>query len=376
VIVMTAAARGPQPLVDHHCHGLVQRDLDRAAIERLLNEGSGRAPSGTSVFDSMLGLALRRHCAPVLDLDPFADVDSYVRRRQELGHQEVARRMLAASGVTTFVVDTGFVPEPVTGPDELGELAGGADAHEIIRLERLAEQLIAEPEGTADFAARFGARLAESAAVGAKSIAAYRVGLMLPESKPTDDALAVALARIEQESDGTFRLADPVVTAWLAWTAVEAAMPLQFHVGYGDSDVDLLDCDPLHLTGFLRATQERGVPVLLLHNYPFHRHAAYLAQVFDHVYMDVGLAVHNTGTLSRTLVAEVLELVPFGKLLYSSDAFGLAELYLLGSQLFLDGLTSVLDELARMGALTSSDADRVIGLVTHVNARRVYQLGP
>jgi hypothetical protein len=86
--------------------------------------------------------------------------------------------------------------------------------------------------------------------------------------------------------------------------------------------------------------------------------------------------VHNTGTLSRTLVAEVLELVPFGKLLYSSDAFGLAELYLLGSQLFLDGLTSVLDELARMGALTSSDADRVIGLVTHVNARRVYQLGP
>ncbi len=373
---MTTAARGPQPLVDHHCHGLVLRDLDRVGLEALLNEGSGQAPSGTSVFDSMLGLALRRHCAPVLDLDPFADVDSYVRRRRELGHEEVARRMLAASGVTTFVVDTGFVPEPVTGPDQLAQLAGGADAHEVIRLEQLTEQLLAEPEGTADFVARFGARLAESAAVGAKSIAAYRVGLALPATKPTDDGLATALARIEREADGTIRVADPVVTAWLAWTAVEAGMPLQFHVGYGDSDIDLLDCDPLHLTGFLRATEDRGVPVLLLHNYPFHRHAAYLAQVFDHVYMDVGLAVHNTGALSRTLIAEALELVPFGKLLYSSDAFGLAELYLLGSHLFLDGLTSVLDELARAGALTSSDADRVIALVTHENARRVYRLGP
>ena len=40
------------------------------------------------------------------------------------------------------------------------------------------------------------------------------------------------------------------------------------------------------------------MPVLLLHNYPFQRHAGYLAQVFDHVHLDVGLAVHNTGALA------------------------------------------------------------------------------
>jgi len=37
------------------------------------------------------------------------------------------------------------------------------------------------------------------------------------------------------------------------------------------------------------------VPILLLHNYPFHREAAYLAQVFEHVFVDVGLATHNAG---------------------------------------------------------------------------------
>ena len=40
--------------------------------------------------------------------------------------------------------------------------------------------------------------------------------------------------------------------------------------------------------------------------------------------------MHNTGALSDAVVRESLELVPFGKMLYSSDAFGLAELYYLG----------------------------------------------
>ena len=127
---------------------------------------------------------------------------------------------------------------------------------------------------------------------------------------------------------------------------------MQLHVGYGDSDLDLLDCDPLRLTAFLRATEERGVPVLLLHNYPYHRNAAYLAQVFDHVFLDLGLGTHNTGALSPALYRETLELAPFGKLLFSTDAYGLAELYLLGTLLFRSGLGGVLDELVAAGDMT------------------------
>jgi predicted TIM-barrel fold metal-dependent hydrolase len=151
-------------------------------------------------------------------------------------------------------------------------------------------------------------------------------------------------------------------------------MPLQFHVGYGDGDVDLADCDPLLLTPFLRATAPGGIPVLLLHNYPFHRHAAYLAQVFDHVFVDVGLATHNTGALSAGLLRETLELAPFGKLLFSSDAFGLAELYHLGALLFRRGLAAVLGRLVADGEMAAADADRVGALVARENARRVYRL--
>jgi uncharacterized protein len=367
------------PLVDHHCHGVVTTDLDRAAFEELMNESPGPSPLGTTVFDSMLGLAIRRWCAPVLDLEPHASPEAYLARRAALGIGEVNRRLVGAAGVETFLVDTGLTPELLTSPAELAELAGPAPAvgHEVVRLEAVAAAVLTSGAAPAEFAEAVRAALAEArdgGAVGAKSIAAYRVGLRLPPAPPSADALVAALDRVRPDDTGAYRVAEPVVNGWLAWTAVELGMPLQFHVGYGDSDVDLAECDPLLLTPFLRATAARGAPVLLLHNYPFHRHAAYLAQVFPHVFVDVGLATHNSGALSVALLRETLELAPFGKLLFSSDAFGLAELYHLGALLFRRGLAAVLGRLVGDGEMAAADADRVGALVARENAYRAYRL--
>jgi hypothetical protein len=271
--------------------------------------------------------------------------------------------------VATLLVDTGIGPDALTPMPELAALAGGT-AHEIVRLEHLAEQVL--QAGTEDFAGEVTSRLSAArsgGAVGAKSIAAYRVGLELPAAKPSADDVGRALAGV----DAT-RVADRTVSAWLAHTAVELGLPLQFHVGYGDRDLDLLACDPLRLTAFLRSTEERGVPVLLLHNWPYHRQAAYLAQVFDHVFMDLGLTIHNTGALSTGVLRETLEVVPFGKLLFSSDAYGLAELYLLGSLLFRRAMSTVLGELVAAGEAGVEDAAYVARLVGRQNAQRAYAL--
>ncbi|MDQ6686493.1 MAG: amidohydrolase [Actinomycetota bacterium] len=360
-------------LVDHHCHGLVQRDLDRPGFEAMLNEASGPSQLGTSLFDSMLGLAVRRWCAPVLDLPEHASAGDYLGRRSELGAAEVNSRFVAAAGIEEFLVDTGLDVQPLCSPTDLASMCGGT-AHEILRLESLGEEVLASGVPREDFGSLVGSRLRDTSAVGAKSIAAYRTGLRLPARQPTEDELVAALVKVQPSPSGAFRIADPVVNGWLAWAAIEAGLPLQFHVGYGDSDVDLLDCDPLQLTAFLRATAEREVPVLLLHNYPFHRNAAYLAQVFDHVFLDLGLTTHNTGALSSHVIRETLELAPFGKLLFSSDAYGLAELYYLGALLFRRGLGSVLGSLLDSGDLTTDDAIHLGELVARDNARRAYRL--
>ena len=365
-----------QPLVDHHCHGVLCRDADEATLESMLNEGTG--VRGGSPFDSQAGFAFRRLCPPVLDLPPHAEMADYVSRRAELGATEVSKRFLQAAGVSVLCVDTGFTPEPLTSLAELGGLAG-ATAHEIVRLERVAEDVAAAGVGPAGFADAVRSALATrtASAVGVKSIAAYRTGLELRAERPSDAEVAAAaedwLAGRTPES-GPPRLANETLARFLVWCGVDLGLPVQFHVGYGDSDVDLHRCNPLLLTPLLRAIEPTGVPVMLLHNYPFHREAGYLAQVFSHVYVDAGLATHNLGARAPALLAEALELAPYGKFLYSSDAFGLPELYYLSAALFRRALSDFL----RTGLEEDLYSERTVVRLTRMlcadNAKRAYQL--
>jgi predicted TIM-barrel fold metal-dependent hydrolase len=322
------------------------------------------------LFDTQAGLAVRRWCAPLLDLPAHVDPDTYIERRAELGADEVNRRLVSAAGITDFVVDTGFLGDVLTGPDELAALGGGR-GHEIVRLEQVAEGVA----GSSDYIRAFRDQLAERAehAVGFKSVAAYRIGLDLDPDPPSDGEVRAAADAWARSGDA--RLADRTLIRFGIWTALEHGLPLQFHVGYGDNDVDLLRCDPLQLTALLRATQDRGVPIMLLHNYPFHRNAAYLAQVFDHVFVDVGLAMQNVGPAgARRVVGELLELAPFGSVLFSTDAFGVAELYVTSTALFRQALTAVLDEGIRDQAWTTADAERFARMIGADNARRAYRL--
>jgi uncharacterized protein len=365
-----------QALIDHHCHGvLLARAADEATLESMLTEGTGWP--GGSVFDSRAGLAFRRLCPPVLGLPPHAEIGDYVARRAELGATEVSKRFLVAAGVSVLCVDSGFTPEPLTSPAELGDLAG-ATAHEIVRLERVAEDVAAAGVGAAAFADAVRSALATrtASAVGVKSIAAYRTGLDLRAERPPDSEVAAAARRwLASRRSGPPRLADETLQRFLIWCGVDLRLPVQFHVGYGDSDVDLHRCNPLLLTPLLRAIQPTGVPVMLLHNYPYHREAGYLAQVFPHVYVDAGLATHNLGARAPALLAEALELAPFGKFLYSSDAFGLPELHYLGATLFRSALSAFLRTGLNEDLYSERTVVRLSRMLCADNAKRAYQLG-
>jgi len=364
-------------LVDHHCHGVLRRGLDRIGFEEMLTEGHSTGAIGGSVFDSQIGFAVRRWCAPVLDLHPGADPSAYLGRRDELGPGEVTRRFLNSAGLGALCVDTGYLPEPLLAPVEL-EAAAGAAAYTVVRLETVAERVAQSGTSAAEFADAVRTQLAEETktAVAVKSIAAYRVGLALGDTRPADTEVAAAAGRwLAAVEDGSpVRLADELLHRFLIWCGIDARMPTQIHVGYGDADINLHQCDPSLLTDLLRALQPTGVPVILLHNYPFHREAGYLAQVFRTVFIDVSLATHNVGWRSGALIAETLELAPFGKVLYASDAFGLPELYYLGSVLFRRGLAQALRIGVDEESWSHQDAARIAQLIGVENACRVYAI--
>ena len=362
------------PLIDHHCHGIVRGDLDRPSFESLITESNEPAPPGTTYFDSPLGLAIRRWCAPVLDLEPFASPEAYVGQRARLGAAEVNARMLRGADIGAFLVDTGYSPPGALGPDEIAALGGGA-AGRVVRLEAVAAQVAATAPSAADYGERYAAELDGQAreAVALKSIIAYRHGLDFDPDPPGSPDVTGAAGRWLREGG---RLTDPVLLRHALWTGVRTArergLPIQFHTGYGDPDIDLRRANPLLLRGFLEAV--RPVPVILLHCYPYQREAGHLAAVYPHVHTDVGLAVNYTAAGSARVLAEFLELAPFHKILFSTDAFGLAELYHLGALLFRRGLEHVIGAWVSRGECSSGDADRIARMVGAGNARRLYRV--
>jgi hypothetical protein len=365
-------------LVDHHVHGTTRREVDAETFASLITESDRPSAHGVSQWDSQVGFAIRRWCAPLLELPPHCPPDAYLRRRAELGLDEVNRRFLRACGVDEWLIDTGFGADQVLGLDEM-RTATGASCREIVRLEAIAERLAGEGVTAASYAAAFAAAVdtaSKAGAVGAKTIMAYRSSFDIDLTLPSSSAVEAAAGRwlAEAEHTATTRLVDPTLIAFGIWTALAAGLPLQVHVGLGDTDLDLHRVNPLLLTNLFRDSEPLGAPILLLHCWPYHREAGYLAQMFPHAYFDLGLALNFAGVQSRQLVAESLEVAPFGKQLFSSDAWGPAELHYLGALLWRRSVTSVIGSWVESGDWSEADAVRVVQLIGADNARRVYRL--
>jgi uncharacterized protein len=367
-------------LVDHHCHGVVTTDLDRAGFEAFISESFLPAAPSTSHFDSPIGLAVRRWCAPVLDLEAFAAPDVYVARRLELGGEEVARRLLAEAGLGELLIDTGFRTDEVDGLDEMRTISG-VPVHEIVRLEAVAETVAASGVSASEYPSAYAAALDEATreAVGLKSIVAYRGGFAFDPDPPEEaEVVRAAGAFLDTAESGRPRLTEQVLLRFGIWTGVhlaqERGLPLQFHVGWGDPDLELHLTNPTLLTLLIRQLAGLEVNVALLHCYPFHREAGYLAAMYPNVVFDVGSALHYLGPSSGRLMAEAMEVAPFSKLLFSSDAFGVAELYYLGTMLHRRAIREVLDGWIAQDHCDVATAERITEAVGRGNAQRIYPL--
>jgi predicted TIM-barrel fold metal-dependent hydrolase len=370
------------PIIDQHCHGFyrVQRPDDLTDWHQHFTESRDQSMFGDMTASSLFYGRMVRRLAEFFDCPPTDE--AILEKRSRHAPLDLIRMLLQAGHIGTLVIDTGYPPADALIPNgEIGEL-GACRVAVLLRLEILMQQLIIEHAELDMVIESLGAALSDiraSGYAGLKSIVAYRTGLNIGWWERSDAQEAFALAR-KSIVDGSFRLAHkPLLDTLLHIAFREAArqeIPVQFHTGYGDTDVDLLTANPLHLRPVLEHPPYRGMNVVLLHEcYPYTREGAYLAASYPQVFLDLSYGIpflSYTEMVSFTRAA--VGVAPLLKLVYSSDAVGIPELHWISA---LDGrrvLGQVLSEAVASGDLTPALAEAGARAILHDNASRLYQV--
>ena len=372
-----ARVLGDLALADHNCASL---------LATWARAGGGQFPAWRASFTGAAhpaGLAARdvpgllgyRHflaaLADLLDVAPAEAGEELERqvvaRRDELAGADPSgylRLLLDHAGIAALLVDTGAGGAKVLKAAGL-ERAADRPAHEIVRLEPLAEELLAPGAPTARSLARLAAGFEERVglamergAVALKSIASARGGLWL-FTETTQADRRRAFTNLDKAAQAE-RFDDAVLLPFLVRRAAELAgtrqVPLQFATGIGDEDVYLPHADPALLWPMLRDPRTEDTPVVLLGCYPYVGAAAHLAGTYPQVHMDLSPALALAEPIATRMVSEALGLCPPGKLLAGSGGRAYPESHWWGATVWRRTLARVLRAEVAAGGLDDAAA--------------------
>ncbi|MCS7060213.1 MAG: amidohydrolase family protein [Anaerolineae bacterium] len=363
-------------ILDHHAHNLLKPEaMANFTLAAAFTEGYAQEIVSRHVYETLFFKRSLRQLAEVLSCSPTLEGLLDVRAR--LGYDQTAQVLFDAGGFAALLLDDGFMPDRIMPAAWHNRFA---PTYRFIRIEHLAAQLIAEHATWSLFCEAFRAALEERGpdVIGFKSIVAYRTGLDIhPLDEPGAERAFITL-RAQAERGKSVRVAHKPLNDWLVWTMLEIAardrLPVQFHTGFGDPDLDLRTANPLHMRSIFENAALRNTPIVLLHAcYPFTREGGYLAAVYPNAYLDLGLALPYLSRAGMRFAASgALELAPLSKIMFSTDAHLIPETFYLGARCGREIIAEVLSQAVADGDLSPSEADAAAFDILHRNAARLY----
>lgn len=369
-------------MVDNHAHAMLrQQPDDVVAFRANFTEAHDPKLARDHVRSSVQYCWALRQLTRVLGISP--DEEEFMAHRREREFSAYARWLVQNAHLDWLLLDEGYPPPELAYSSPEMERTLGVRVGRILRIETFLEQLLGRHHTVADIVSEFDQALGgavQAGYVALKSIAAYRTGLMIepvPESEVNQ-----AFREIQRDVGGPFRLTSKPIIDFFVHRALghaaEHGIPMQFHTGYGDPDLDLRLSNPLHLRTLFDDLAFTNAPIVLLHeSFPFTAEAAYLASVYPNAYVDVAFSLPP---LARDRLTEAVRVVlgaaPASKVLCSSDGTRIPEHYWLGAVRARLCLSDVLGEMIDGGELDASEALALAEAVLHENAVRIYGLRP
>src|SRR5579863_4219290 len=342
---------------------------DAAARKRRLGPGRVFQELRLRTLGELLGLAKEvtdEEIAAARD-DAARDWGAYVRR------------LFDDADITGMVLDFGI---GAADPSTLATYRDlmGRPVWWLARVDPLVDELIGRGAGAAEIVTALE-EMTDSAAgagaVGFKTIAAYRTGLRVDP----DVDLRAAQASLDAAASGEppvrrrAKALRDLVTRTLLERAADHGLPVQFHTGFGDSEIRLAESNPLLLEELLRSPAGQAATIVLIHgSYPWHEELAYLASVRPNVHAELSLSNLFAPVTVGDRLLRILELAPREKVLLGSDGHHLPETHWFGCRTARDALDEAGVRLRAAGA-REAFVTAVRAAVLEDNARRVYGLG-
>jgi uncharacterized protein len=371
------------PILDHHAHLFFREEVWRSTpLEAYLSEAIDPVMLEKFVADSVTARRGVRELAGFYGCEPIRNEVLKARARWNIA--DLARKMFAQSNISQVLIDDGVWPDAMISLSEFSGMTG-VPVRRVLRCEFELAKLVEASSSAADLFDRFERLLRELAPslIGLKSIIAYRTGLDIGHhtAHHTAHDLELAFTDLQRnlEPGKIPRVNNKSLLDEMLWTALRVArdtnLPMQFHTGYGDPDLDLRLANPLHLRPIFESRDLTGLKVVMLHCYPFVKEAGYLASVYPGAFMDLGLTIPYMSTHAMlTSTLEAFHLAPITKILFSTDASRTPELYWLAARQGRRIIARALEQLKNDDDLTFFEAEWAATRILNGNAKDVYRL--
>ncbi len=363
------------PLIDHHAHNLLKTAItDSISFVANFSQTDGVRIIENHYCHTLSYRRSLRDISKLLNCQPTEE--SIIQRRQELGLELLTQKCFDNLNVEAIYLDDGFLPDEVIPAPWYEKFA---IVKHILRLEYLAERLILEESKFDAFIDSFRQAIdpPPSEVIAFKSICSHRTGLNI-QSHSKDEVKSNFYAIQQEIKEKPPKLEDKPLIDFLLIQALEVAakhkFPIQFATGFSTGNSKLKQANPLDLGYILENRQFSRVPIVLLHSaYPYTREAAYLASVYPQVYLDLGLTIPSLSVAGmESFLTQLLELAPTTKIMYSSGAGKIPELYFLAAKWSREILDRVLSNTVKNQDLTSKEIDAIALAILHDNAQKLY----
>ncbi len=363
------------PIIDNHCHSLLENEINiEDRFSSFFTEGRN-----SYVKESMLYIHTIKDLAALFGCKKT--IEAILENRLKFSRSDYIKTLIEDVNLDTLLIDTGHPPDAL-GIDQLKELIPCCKIKKILRVEPVIENLLTKcstfNQLETEYSNVLNSEIQINNVVALKSIIAYRSGLEIKDVRIEDAKREFQTIKLSNKSNKIKLKSKPLLDYFMKVglrISGENNIPFQIHTGFGDTDLNLLEGNPLLLHKIFQDDDLDNTNIVLLHgSYPYLREAGYLASIYPNVFVDLSLMIPFIQHGMVNGILSIMELAPYSKVLYGSDGFSIPELLWIGAKHGRIALGKALQYMADSEEITYEKAIEIGKHILYKNAKNLYKI--